>query len=449
MAIATRDGWALDVIDATVVYFVPKGRTPLVDWRDRVDYHVRRLVEFHARELTGQSELRATVVAEPVCSALTSDELRLGDPTFTFMQTIGEVERTLGFARARVGFPVLIVLSDINWHELDDFWRVRMTDEGPVFDGVVVGGCHVPGSPAGGSRATYVPERGVGLALVSADGWRVPYRGSDCVVYHEGIGHAIGLPHPEQADGSVMSHAQYRGELRESWLAGADKRALGWTPSSPPVIATLRARVEPAVPRPGESIALHCSWPAGARIASGTVAWQCDLRGPWTTHPLAAGAPLLAVPLPSFATPSPVSYRIAAQLVDGRDVDAWGYFQVRVAPDEAPLPPEPPALAPALPGDVVRVIATRRAGASDLVIACPAYALRAPGEWFVVDRPTAVAWIVDGPSVRVLCDGRIVEQTLAAGEPAAVPDHFVLVELRATSSIERDRMKNPAMLART
>ncbi len=448
MAVTTRDGWALDVIEATLAYFVPRDRSPLADWRDRVAFYARRLVAFHTRELTGQSELRTTVAAEPVRSALAAEELRLGDPTFTFMQTIGEVERTLAFARTRVGFPILIVLSDINWRELDDFWRVRATDAGPIFDGIIAGHHHVPGSPSGGSCATYVPARGVGLALVSADGWRVPYRGSDCVVYHEGIGHAIGLPHPEAADGSVMSHAQYRGELRDSWLAGADKRALGWTPASPPNIAELRVRVEPPVPRPGESIALHCTWPAGARIASGTVAWQCELHGPWTTRPLATGVLPLVLALPAFAAPTPVSYRIAAQLEGGPALDAWGYFQVRIAPDIAPLPGEVSAGEP-VAGDVVTVIATRRAGTSDLVVERPGFALTAPGAWFEVDRPTAVAWIVDGAGVRVLCDGRSVEQPRAANGPAPAPDHFVLEELRATSSIERERMKNPAMLART
>ena len=45
-------------IEVTVVYFVPSDRRPLFDWRERVDYHCRRIEQFHAREFQGQSTLR-------------------------------------------------------------------------------------------------------------------------------------------------------------------------------------------------------------------------------------------------------------------------------------------------------------------------------------------------------------------------------------------------------
>ncbi len=457
MPIATRDGWDLSAIEATLVYFVPRDRTPLADWRTRAEFYARRLEAFHARELTGQSALRATVAPAPVRSPLAAWELRLADPTFTFHQIIGEVEHAVRFPDAeRVAFPVLIVLSDINWRELDDFWRLRPTAAGPVFDGVIAGDRHTPGSPSGGSLAAYVPTRGVGLALVSADGWRVPYRGSDCVVYHEGIGHAIGLGHPADPDGSVMSHGQYRGELRESWLAGADKRALGWIPASvPPATAAFTGfgvRALPAVPTPGEAVALGCTWPAGARVVKGRVAWQCDLHGGWTSRALTAGAPPGVIALDVFAAPTPVSYRVEAVLADGSAVDAWGYVQVRVAPELAPLPAQPLAAPDApLDGDLITVIATRRAGTGDLVVPVSGtLVVTAPGEWYELGRPTAVAWIVNGASVRVLCDGRVLDQTSAAPAPSREDlDHFGLDELRASSSIERERRKNPAMLART
>ena len=343
--LTTRDGRSLDRIRATVVYFVPRDATPLPDWRDRVEYACDRITRFHARELGGQSLLATTIHPEPFRSARSSGELRLGDATFTFYQTLGEVDRALGFAAGeRTEFPTLLVLSDINWGDLDDFHRIRRTPAGPVFDGRVIDGRHFPGSPSGGARATYVADRGVGWALVSADGWRVPYCGSDCVVYHEGVGHAIGLAHPEPPDGSVMSKGQYRGWLNESWIDEAQKRQLGWTPSGEPVrddlFSAFTAVPEPRVPAPAEEVVLRMTWPPGARVKTLRVSWQTELLGPWTERTTGATDERFA--LGRFAAPTPVSYRVRAELVDGRAVELWGYFQVRSAPEVAPMPSPPP-----------------------------------------------------------------------------------------------------------
>jgi hypothetical protein len=117
----------------------------------------------------------------------------------------------LNWPGERDGFPIILVLSEINWRELDDFTRTRSVDGETRHEGNVSGdGRHFPGAESGGARAFYDANRGIGVGLVSADGWRVPYSGSDCVVYHEGVGHAIGLPHPEPGDDSVMGFAQYR-----------------------------------------------------------------------------------------------------------------------------------------------------------------------------------------------------------------------------------------------
>ena len=70
--------------------------------------------------------------------------------------------------------------------------------------------------------------RSLGVGLVSGDGWRVPYSGSDCAVYHEGIGHPVGLPHPEPLDDSVMGTAQYKYWINQTWVNRSQKQALGW-----------------------------------------------------------------------------------------------------------------------------------------------------------------------------------------------------------------------------
>ena len=213
----TWDGrHAIDRIEVRVVYFVPSDRTPLADWKERVGYFCRRIEQFHAREFSGQSTLKTQVNPEPFRSGKTTEQLRAGDANFIFFQSMQEVDAALRIGQGeRDGFPVLLVLSDINWRPLDDFYRVRPNGGRLEFEGQFINGRHHPGAASGGARATYHAERGVGWGLVSADGWRVPYCGSDCVVYHEGVGHAVGLPHPEPANGSVMSLAQYQGWINE------------------------------------------------------------------------------------------------------------------------------------------------------------------------------------------------------------------------------------------
>lgn len=61
---------------------------------------------------------------------------------------------------------------------------------------------------------------GVGVGLVTQEAWLHPeLPGSACVVYHEGLGHALGMPHPTvRSKYCVMDLAQYQG-LK---LAGGD-----------------------------------------------------------------------------------------------------------------------------------------------------------------------------------------------------------------------------------
>jgi hypothetical protein len=332
-------------IQATVVYFVPHDRTPLPDWNERVGYFCRRIERFHARELSGQSKLVTTIHKEPFRSDRNSAALRSGDRDFIFFETLREVEKRLGFGRRTDGdFPVLLVLSDINWRELDDFYRVRAVDG--QFEGQIIEGRHFPGAESGGARSLYMPERGLAWGLVSADGWRVPYSGTDCVVYHEGVGHPIGLPHPEPGDDSVMSCAQYRFWINETWIDDAQKRKLGWVapPGKPgaktDLFSTFTAVPEPLVPKPGGPVSLRLTWPEAARVRSCTVRLQTGLWGAWHAVPQHASGPApKSLAIGPFDRPTPVSYRVDAVLEDGQDVELWGYFQVRQSPEIAPRPP--------------------------------------------------------------------------------------------------------------
>lgn len=341
------DRYDTSQIEVTVVYFVPSDRKPLVDWRDRVDYYCKRIEQFHQREFAGQSQLRTKVVAEPLLSERKTSQLRSGDANAIFFRTLEEADRRLEFAREQRAdvFPILLVLSEINWRPLDDFYRLRPSEGGLVFEGNYNQNQHFPGATSGGARASYLADRGVGWGLVSADGWRVPYRGSDCVLYHEGCGHTVGLPHPDQGNGSVMSLGQYRGWLSESWLDKDQKSRLKWTPSDwkpdrqLELYSAFRAVPDPLVPQPGDTITLNLNWPVDAQVESLRVRFQTAIDSPWLDVPQKweGDAPATAS-LGVFDRPTPISYRVEARLRDGSTAELWGYLQVRNDPNLPPLP---------------------------------------------------------------------------------------------------------------
>lgn len=345
----TWDGkHAIDKIEVTVVYFLPRDRTPLPDWKERAEYYCRRIEKFHAREFGEQSTLKAVLREEPLRSARTTEQLRSGDGDFVFFQTLREADAALNFARGeRTAFPILLVLSDINRKPLDDFWRARPDGQGGwEFEGNYNRGRHFPGAESGGARATYLSDRGVGWGLVSGDGWRVPYCGSDCVVYHEGVGHTIGLPHPEPADRSVMSLAQYHGWISESFVNAKQKERLGYKPppgaaAADTLFTKFTALPSPTIPLVNEAAGLRLTWPDAAALKSLRLRIQTDIAGPWREVAVALpdGAdPPEQVTLGKFDHPTPVSYRLDVELTTGEREELWGYFQVRAARDTAPFP---------------------------------------------------------------------------------------------------------------
>lgn len=328
----------LTTINLTVVYFVPKDRTPLPDWKERVDYYVRRVSAFHTRELDGISTIKANVLPQPVVTELLAADFRRGNQDKTFFSTMDEVKALLKWKPDKKdGFPCLLVLSDINWRELDDFRRIRIVDGKEVHEGNIGrNGRHFPGAESGGARATYIANPGYGMGLVSGDGWRVPYSGSDCVVYHEGLGHSLGLPHPDPIDNTVMGTAQYEFWINQAKLNRSQKLKLGWTPpeKEPDLSGNLfthfTAIAKPDVPKPSEAVSLDLTWPKGASVKSFKLRYQTELLGMWTTVKTdVSGKPPARVPLGTFDKPTPVSYRVDVVLEDGQTAEMWGYFQVK------------------------------------------------------------------------------------------------------------------------
>lgn len=351
MASAQLKTWdgkhSIERIEVSLVYFLPKDRKPLPDWRERLNFYQHRIEQFHQRELLGQSTLTAIVRPEPFVSDRSTEQLRAGDANFIFFQTLREVDERLKFGRDkdRKAFPILLVLSDINWRPLDDFFRVKLVGEKYEFEGQLIAGRHHPGATSGGARATYLADRGVGWGLVSADGWRVPYCGSDCVAYHEGVGHTIGLPHNEPGDGAVMSLGQYQGWISQSWLDENQKKRLGFKAPetkfdrAADLFSTFTALPQPSIPKPGEEVQLKLALPAKATLKSCRVRLQTELFGAWLdVSSSAQGAANGLVTLGKFDRPTPVSYRVDVETTDGQTAELWGYFQVRSKPNEPPLP---------------------------------------------------------------------------------------------------------------
>lgn len=335
-------------VQVQMEYFVPSDGEPLSDWRERLEYFAKRMQLFHQREFGGQSELQVVIGDQPVISTRAAATLRIGDANAIFSRTLSEVSRRTGFEAADNGtFRILLVLSEINWRPLDDFWRLRPADGGAEFEGQVIGRQHFPGAASGGSRATFLSAQGIGWGLVSADGWRVPCRGSDCVIYHEGCGHTVGLPHPEPIDESVMGLGQYRGWIHESVLNREQKIHLGWDPTATAPESTseqrlfdsLTAEPQPVQPLVGDRGLLVVQWDENLPLASVTAQVQTSVRGPWMSLvPHAATAGGRQFLLPDVDRPVPISWRVRATAVDGGHGELWGYLQIREEPDVAPLP---------------------------------------------------------------------------------------------------------------
>ena len=340
----TFDGkYPIETINLSVVYLVPKDRTPLVNWRERVDYFLKRIDAFHRRESAGRSRLLIQLHPEPLLVGKTSrgDQGHGSESNLRSFDARGALGPEMAPRRSRVPDPAGPqrhqparagrLLSDARGQRCPDL-RGEYRRAGEAFSR---GG-------VGQHRATYHADEGLGMGLVSTDGWRVPYSGSDCVVYHEGIGHPIGLPHPEPADDSVMGTGQYRYWIIQTWVTASQKKALGWLagskeePGKPPsrqptkdLFSAFTAIPRPIAPAHNELVSLDFTWPADAKLREIKIRVQTELRGPWQSIPIQTDVkPPTSLPIGSFDRPTPVSYRVDVVLEDGQAAELWGYFQV-------------------------------------------------------------------------------------------------------------------------
>ncbi len=336
---------SIETIHAGVVYYVPFDGEPLLDWRERVEYHMRRAQKFHQREFSGQSNLIYSIYPSPFIASTARDGFPKDDVNKFYWHIINEVWHSGKIQFKPDCFPIVLVLSDINFAPgYDDWTRVYDRSNGffePPYDfcdGYIRGdGEDRPGSRCGGSRSVFWPEMHIGLGLVTADGWRVPIKGTDCVVYHEGLGHAIGLPHPEPIDNSVMGLAQYEDSIEKTWIHEGQKKSLGWLREGidhTDLFSTFDVSHSPIKPSPQDQVTITASFNSRYKIKKIIAEVQTALREPFQflgkgivkTEKGFTRVSWIMKPLESNQS---AAYRVRIETMCGEREELWHYYKVR------------------------------------------------------------------------------------------------------------------------
>lgn len=332
-------------IDVQVPYYVPSDREPLQDWRERVEYHLCRVKKFHDREFCGQSELIYTIYPSPFVGSVTRSGFPQDDVNRFFWYIINDVWHSGRISFDEDMFPILLVLSDVNFSPGYDDWTRTCNGDGCIFPGphskcaghVKDTGEDRPGTRCGGARSVFWPEKHIGLGLVTADGWRVPIKGTDCVVYHEGVGHAIGLPHPEPIDNSVMGLAQYEDSINKTWVNEDQKEKLGWRHAPidrSDLFSTFEVSHSPTNPSATSTVIVKAKFPSRFIAQSITAKCQNGLREPFQSLGEAGmvrvGDNTLAYwCLPPLPVGESVGYRVRIETTNGEREEIWNYYKVR------------------------------------------------------------------------------------------------------------------------
>ena len=336
---------SIQEIDVQVVYYLEKNGWPLPDWRERVEYHMRRVQEFHHREFTGQSRMEYTLLPKPFLASATAEGFPGDDVNQFYWTIINEVWHSGKIHFQPNRFPILLVFANVNFSPGYDDWTRVCHPERCLFPsnhdqcaGHVTGeGEDRPGSRCGGARSVFWPEQHIGLSLVTADGWKVPIKGTDCVVYHEGIGHAVGLPHPEPIDNSVMGLAQYVDSLQKTWIDEDQKRKLGWTPEPidhDPLFSSLSVSHRPSNPSASAPVEIVAELPSRFEIVSAELRVQTGLFNPFemiseSRRESGEGIHRWSWTLPPVAKDHCVGYRVTVKTKDGLEETIWDYYKVR------------------------------------------------------------------------------------------------------------------------
>lgn len=336
---------SLAKIEVQAVYFLPQDRRPLPDWKDRIQYYMDRAKKFHQRELCGQSVLNYAIYPSPFVSAVQQNKFPKDDPNNFYWAIINEVVSSNRIRFTPGQLPILVVFSDHNFSPGYDDWSRECNGTGCPFPAphseckgyVLSNGDDRPGTRAGGARSVFWPEKHIGLGLVTADGWRVPLKGCDCVVYHEGLGHAFGLPHPEPIDNSVMGLAQYVDSIQKTWINDKQKESLGWSKQEikkDDLFSLFDVNHFPLKPSANDTIRITASFPGQYLAFHIEAEYQDDLWKPFVSlgkgkFQILKDQINLIWDLPKLPKGMSLSYRVKISSPQGNSDEIWHYVKNR------------------------------------------------------------------------------------------------------------------------
>ncbi|MEW6237870.1 MAG: hypothetical protein AB1656_20985 [Candidatus Omnitrophota bacterium] len=336
---------SIRAIDVQAVYYIYSDATPLADWRERIEYHLRRAQKFHQREFGGLSAMNYSIHPQPYIASASREAFPKDDPNNFFWHIVNDVLQSGAIHFQSSSFPILLVFSDMNFSPGYSDWTRECSGEGCPFPPphsdckgwVTAEGEDRPGSRCGGARAVFWPEKHMGLGLVTADGWRVPIKGSDCVVYHEGIGHSIGLPHPEPLNNSVMGLAQYVDGIQKTWIDDDQKMQLGWPKmeiNRADFFSSFEANHIHSKPKPGVPVSLAAKFPEGFTMKSCLAVYQTAVNEAFTPLPKPTitkkdGFVYLNWFMPPRKLGESAAYRVRVETISGETEEFWDYYKIR------------------------------------------------------------------------------------------------------------------------
>jgi len=332
-------------VEVGVAYYLPRGRAPLPDWRDRVEYHMKRVQSFHHREFGKQSKLTYHILPEPFIASVAREGFPKDDVNDFFWHIVNEVWESGKITFSPEAFPIVLVLADVNFSPGYSDWTRACDGQGCLFPephgdcaGHVTGtGEDRPGTRCGGARALFWPEKHIGLGLVTADGWRVPLTGTDCVVYHEGVGHSLGLPHPEPIDDSVMGLAQYVYPINQTWIDEDQKEAMGWVKKEidhTDLFSSFTVNQAPQRPQASGPVTITAQLPLRFKVQSIQLEYQTGLWIPFHSagEPVREereGSQFFSWKISPVPVGQSIGYRVRVVAAGGMREEIWSYYKVR------------------------------------------------------------------------------------------------------------------------
>ncbi|MGV8123193.1 MAG: hypothetical protein AB2L14_25815 [Candidatus Xenobiia bacterium LiM19] len=194
-------------------YLVPKERKPSLHWNSKIEALLENMRLFHEREFKGLSSVCFRLHHEPVVGRKITSEYR-DEKHCSYYEEMSR--QVMEYERPEGEFDYHSYAVFVDWGKVDnedgngcDTYVGKRNDKTlDVSDILQLHGC------CGGSWCEKY-----GSAIITEEAWKHPeIEGTDIVVYHECLGHPLGMPHTKSEKG-VMGFGQYAHiTLEESYL---------------------------------------------------------------------------------------------------------------------------------------------------------------------------------------------------------------------------------------